>query len=248
MSEKLFFTELFGVRVSANRSLDIIHHIVKRIFESDRPFYIVTPNPEIIMYAQKHSEFKKILNEAAVSLPDGVGVITALRYLGKKVPERVTGIDSVYKICDELSKKHGIAGFLGGKGDVAQRTAECLRKAYPGLRIGYIEQEWNENSFKVQLEKGKISHLDILFVAYGFPKQEEWIAAHIGSLPIRSMMVVGGSFDIISGRIRRAPALIRSFGLEWLYRLIQQPWRWRRQLSLLSFIFLVLKAKFTSKK
>jgi len=248
MSEKLIFSELFGVQLNDNSSFEIVHHIVKRIFEKGKSFYIVTPNPEIIMYAQNNPEFKNILNKAAVSLPDGVGVVFASLLLGKGVHQKVSGIDTIYSLCDELSKKHGIAGFLGGKGAVADSTAERLSSLYPGLRIGYIEEEWDETGFKEQLEKRNVSHLDILFVAYGFPKQEEWVARHIGKLPVKCFMVVGGSFDMISGRVPRAPRAIRDLGFEWLYRLIIQPWRWRRQLALLSFLFLVLKTKLSQEK
>ena len=146
-------------------------------------------------------------------------------------------------------------GFLGGKDGVAEKTAECLQKKYPGLRVNFAGSEWPN---EMKDEKGElknrektshlsflISHLsiDILFVAFGVPKQEFWISDNLEKIPVKIAIGVGGAFDYISGRVKRAPEWIQNIGLEWLYRLIREPWRLKRQLALLEFIRLVIKEK-----
>jgi N-acetylglucosaminyldiphosphoundecaprenol N-acetyl-beta-D-mannosaminyltransferase len=136
------------------------------------------------------------------------------------------------KLCQQVAEKPITVGFLGGRGGVAKKTAECLLGKYPKLQVKFIGEEWKQDQ-----------PIDILFVAFGFPKQEEWMSHHINKIPVRVMMGVGGSFDYISGKIPRAPGFLRVVGLEWFYRLAKQPWRWKRQLALVEFLGLVLKEK-----
>lgn len=170
----------------------------------------------------------------------------------------------------ESQKKPITVGFLGGRGGVAEKAAKRLQKKYPGLVISFISQELTTDSFgfsknydqgkeskrtdnrensgnkKIQslsFVPSRIPPTDILFVALGFPKQEMWISKNLPILPVRVAMGVGGSFDYLSGSVSRAPVTIQKIGLEWFYRLICQPWRWRRQLALLTFSYLILKAR-----
>lgn len=243
MSENLQTSELFGVCITINTPSQIIQHIVNLLEKRKKKFYIVTPNPEIIVYSQKHFTFKAILNNAEVSLADGVGLVIASSLLRKGINYRFTGVDLMEKLCKELAKKGGVAGFLGGRAGVAEIVGQRLREKYPGLTVGFAGEEWELENSKLQLQNSKFDHIDILFVAFGFPKQEEWIAKNLSQLPITAAMSVGGSFDYMSGKVIRAPLFLRKAGLEWLFRLIIQPWRIKRQLSLLKFIFLVIRAK-----
>jgi N-acetylglucosaminyldiphosphoundecaprenol N-acetyl-beta-D-mannosaminyltransferase len=166
-------------------------------------------------------------------------------------------------------------GFLGGRPGVAERTGECLRKKHPDLRIVFVGQEWGEEGFGKAEEtfspRGPVSlhprptssvaslpvgdrrgapalatpPLDILFVAFGFPKQEVWMFEHREKIEVKVMMGVGGAFDYISGEVKRAPKLMRDLGLEWLFRLVSQPWRFKRQLALPHFLLLILKRRFS---
>jgi N-acetylglucosaminyldiphosphoundecaprenol N-acetyl-beta-D-mannosaminyltransferase len=126
-------------------------------------------------------------------------------------------------------------GFLGAGPNIAEKTVECLKEKYPGLKVGLVAKEWSESL--------KDKQVDILFVAFGSPKQEIWISENLEKLPVKVVIGVGGAFDFISGKVRRAPLFMRKIGLEWLFRLIIQPWRIKRQLRLIQFIFLVLKAR-----
>lgn len=255
---------LLGVGITNATKQDILQYILTSLEKKTDPYYIITPNPEILVYGSQHPEFKAILNNARLGLPDGVGVTIAGKFLGKPFKERVTGVDFMEYICSEINEKPITVGFLGGRGGVAERTTECLRSKYPGLKVSFVADDLENLSLKEQkvysmqykvyskkkneeslYTKYHIPNTDILFVAFGFPKQEEFMASHVGKIPVKVMIGVGGAFDYISGAVPRAPLLIRSIGFEWLFRLLIQPWRFSRQLSLFKFIFLILKEKFS---
>ena len=227
---------ILGVGVTDAKSEDILEYVLDEVKKPSKKLSIVTPNPEIVVYATKHPTFKKLINEADLALCDGVGLLLAGMVLGKPLPERITGVDLMKSLCEKSVKKAYTIGFLGGRAGVAERTAECLKGLYPGLRVDFTESDFDVKHFP---KKG----VDILFVAFGFPKQEEWIAKNLPLLPVKVAMGVGGAFDYLSGNVTRAPFIVRAVGLEWLFRLIRQPWRWRRQLSLLLFAKLVIQAR-----
>jgi N-acetylglucosaminyldiphosphoundecaprenol N-acetyl-beta-D-mannosaminyltransferase len=239
---------VLGVGIT-NESCDtILKYLLSSLKSSHKKFYIVTPNPEILVYATDHPRYKSILNEAKIALPDGVGVFLTGAILGSPFPERITGVDFLEKVCKASMEEPISVGFLGGKDGIAEMTAECLKVRYPGLNVVFAGKEWDiRANDKWQMTNGKWQMLggkreiDVLFVAFGHPKQEEWIYEHLDHLPVRVAMGVGGAFDYISGRVSRAPFMVRAVGMEWLYRLILEPWRWRRQLSLPKFVWLVLK-------
>ena len=154
---------------------------------------------------------------------------------------RVSGTDLMDALCGVAAEKGFVVGFLGGGKRVAEKTAECLKKKYPGLKVAFAESgmkvdrngEWTDSSFD-------IPPVDILFVAFGHIKQEKWIANNLDKIPVKIAMGVGGAFDYLSGRILRAPIWIRELGFEWLFRLAVQPWRIKRQLVLLKYLWLII--------
>lgn len=230
--EKIF---LFGVGVTNATEKEILEYILHTLKKTTEKYYIVTPNPENIIFAKKHPGFKRILNDARLGLCDGIGVMWAGKILGKKLKDRVTGVDIMENLCKEVAKKPITVGFLGGRHKVAEKTAECLQEKYPGLQVIFISEEWKEyNNYKT---------IDILFVAFGFPKQEEWMSKNLSNIPVRVAIGVGGAFDYISGRVGRAPRLTRLLGFEWLYRLFREPWRIKRQMALLEFALMVAREK-----
>jgi N-acetylglucosaminyldiphosphoundecaprenol N-acetyl-beta-D-mannosaminyltransferase len=238
--EELKSTKLFGIKITTESEEKILEYIVENLSNKNKKLFITTPNPEIIMYARNHPEFRKIMNEADLALPDGVGVSLALRLMGRGRIPRVTGAEMLEKVCGRLAKSTNSVGFFGGYGDVAKVTSECLQKKYSGLKVAYANEGWNE-----AMIQGK--HIDFLFVAMGFPKQEEWIYENLKKTPVEVAMGVGGVFDFISGKVPRSPKLLRRAGFEWLFRLIVQPWRVKRQLALISFMLLVFKGIFLSR-
>lgn len=229
-------TSILGVGLTNAPKDEILEYVDVLVKKTSKTAMIVTPNPEIAVFATEHPDFKVLLNKADLALCDGVGLSLAARILHKPLKERITGVDFMKSLCEKSVEKAYTIGFLGGKPGVAERTAECLRKEYPGLRVHFTGAEWDARRFPK-------NGVDILFVAYGFPKQEEWIAKHQDILPVKVAMGVGGAFDYISGDVMRAPFVVRAIGLEWLFRLIRQPWRWRRQTALLTFLMLVFRER-----
>jgi len=260
--------KLLGVGITDATQQKILEYLVKNLENSSKKVFIVTPNPEILVFAKKNPEFKKVLNTADLALCDGMGLVIAGKFLGKAFKERFTGTDFVEKACKEVSEKPITVGFLGGGPFVAEKTGDCLLSKYPSLKVVFTAEEWGEKGFILASNRGKTQNLkqnesenqgqlssvpsvplssvysiDILFVAFGFPKQEEWIYQNLDNISVKAAIGVGGAFDYISGKVPRAPKWVQALGFEWLYRLVVQPWRLKRQLALLEFIYLVLKER-----
>ena len=230
--EKIF---LLGVGITNAKEEEVLEFIYTGLKNPNKKYFIVTPNPELLVIAHNDPNYKRILNGAELALADGIGVVLAARLVGKTIRQRITGVDLVQTLCKYVAKQPITVGFLGGRSGVAEETSECLKQKYPDLKVSLVSKEWTK-----ELKDKKV---DILFVAFGSPKQEIWIEKNLKELPAKVVIGVGGSFDFISGKVRRAPKLLRVLGLEWLFRLIIQPWRIKRQLSLIKFVILVLQQK-----
>ena len=244
MKDTLKKNFLLGVGITNEKTDNILKYILLGLGKKTTPYYVVTPNPEILVYASKHQEFKTILNSARLALCDGIGVIVAGKFLGQPFEGRTTGTDFMEMLCAAVAKKPITVGFLGAGPGVAERAADCLSKKYSGLKVVYAAPEWEYNSYN-SYNNYKNYIADVVFVAFGFPKQEQWMAKNLNKNIYRVAIGVGGAFDYINGQAPRAPLVIRLIGFEWLFRLIRQPWRWKRQLALLEFTGLVLKEKFS---
>ncbi len=268
-------TKILGISVTTESKKSILEYIEKyleeAISDTRKVIRVVTPNPEQIVRAQKDPHFAKILNQADVALPDGIGLVAAIRLRNfrfqisnlKLKIKRIHGVDFMEDLVGLAAKQGYPIGLIGGRGGVAVEALECLKAQYPEL-VGWA-MEPEDGEF---LEKIKKTNTRIVFVGLGAPKQEFFMEQLVLSLrakrsnlyqngiatsarrsvgPPRNdgviLMSVGGSFDILARRVPRAPFLIRSLGLEWLWRLGRQPWRLGRQLALLRFIFLVLAEK-----
>lgn len=221
--------EILGVGVTDASEGKILEYVINFIENSSKNAYIVTPNPEMIVESTKNPPFKNALNGADLALCDGMGLFLAGQLVGKPLTSRIIGTNFVERLCEKVANRPITVGFLGGTPGVAVKTAECLKKQYPKLLVGFAGEEWKETK------------LDILFVAFGAPKQELWMAEHLNKIPVRVMMGVGGAFDQIVNPSLRAPHYINSIGMGWLFRLVREPWRIKRQMALLQFIFLLIK-------
>lgn len=194
---------------------------------------IVTPNPEMAVLAAKDPEFARILWDADLALADGYGLVLMGAVSGRKIPEVVTGVDFTLALAGIAEQENCSVYLLGGGDGIAERTAEKLRENYPDLdivgaesggRIRYDHGEWRQDD--ELLERIRKAEPGILMVALGHGKQERWIRDHLEELPsVRIAMGIGGAFDFISGKVRRAPSVMRKAHLEWLWRLLRQPWR-----------------------
>lgn len=223
-------TEILGVKIDPCTMQEVLAHLTIQINNKKQTF-VVTPNPEMLLIAKKDEEFKKIMNGADLAIPDGIGLVWASRFVGKmKISERVTGTDLMQKLC-EKAPQHGWKIFLlGAQAGVAEQAAKILQTKYPGLEItgcyagSPLPAEDDYISKKIAL-----SGANILFVAYGAPVQEKWIARNRKKMPdITCAIGIGGAFDFIAGIRKRAPLWMQKTGLEWLWRVIQEPKRIKR--------------------
>lgn len=191
--------------------------------------HVMTPNNEMLVYAAGHPAFLALLNRTALNLPDSTGVAWAMRRAGASNQQRVTGVDTVQRLCAELGPDSPVF-FLGGRENVAGRAAEELKRRNPNLAIaGALEASPRAEDAAAIVAAVNESGARLLLVAYGAPKQDEWIEKHLPEMPaVRVAMGIGGTFDFIAGRIARAPKLFRALGLEWLWRLLQEPSRFPR--------------------
>lgn len=243
---------ILGVKVNFVDLKTIINR-VEELVKYNKKGQITTPNPEHIIICQNDYRFKKIINQSIFSVPDGIGVILAAKLRGDNFgvkKKRLSGIDLMLELLKLANKKRWPVFLLGGAKGVAEKTADKLSSKYKHLKIGWL-------SGPAEIEKADSAELRniiaqinkfaprLLFAAFGAPKQEKWIADNLKKLNVNLAMGVGGAFDYLAGKAKRPPEIIRKAGLEWLWRLIHQPWRLKRQLRLLKFAFLVI---FSNKK
>jgi N-acetylglucosaminyldiphosphoundecaprenol N-acetyl-beta-D-mannosaminyltransferase len=233
---------ILGCRVDAIGCAEAVSRIVELAASADACAHVVTLGTEMVVWAQHDEHFRDIVNAAALSLCDTIGVLLAARLHGVRIPERVTGVELIDPLCAALAREGRSVFLLGAKGETAQRAAAVLSSRFPELSIvgchdGYFSGERDS----IVAREIAASQADVLFVAMGSPRQEYWIANHLRATGCRVGIGVGGSFDVLAGNVERAPAIWRRLNLEWLYRLIREPRRWRRQLALPQFVWLALR-------
>ncbi len=256
--------KILGVKVdfiNLEEALSLISSWLKK----GGKYYIVTPNVEIIMAAQKDKELKSILNDADLSIADSLRLDWASRILLSNFFQKIllwpfflfprllpnpkpslTGTDLMLELIKLASEKGFKVGLLGGKEGIAKKASKNLDKKLPGLKVVYAEDGGNINSSGEEVNKDFhntkyiIQNTDFLFVGFGHGKQEKWIKNYKNKVNAKVFMAVGGALDYFSGKVPRAPEVARLLGFEWLYRLILQPWRIKRFGSLVKFVFLVL--------
>lgn len=248
--------DILGVKISKVGYESAIERI-ERFLAGGGQHWVVTPNPEFIVRAQKDCQFREILNRADLALPDGVGLRLAAKFLSLKafnptivriftalvqgfavglaavvrpsyldvLPYQVTGTDLMIKLCDLAAQKGYTVFLLGGREGVATAAAQRLQRQFANIKIVGTYSGDPREDFDEQTRAAIVSGVDLLFVAYGAPVQEKWIARNLPHLPVKVALGVGGALDFISGRKKRAPRILRQVGLEWLYRLLQEPWR-----------------------
>jgi len=234
-------TCILGVRVH-DVTLDEAQNVIEAYIRSGKPHLVVTTNTEFVVQAQQNEVFRTILNSAPLAVPDGHGLVWASPLFGRRLRAHVAGTDLVERLA-AVSAQRGYRLFLLGAAEgVASEAAARLMARYPGLHVAgtFAGSPRPEDEEAVRSAISAAGKVDILLVAYGAPAQELWLARNLCSLSIPVGIGVGGVFDYLSGRLRRAPGWMRRLGLEWLYRLLRQPWRWRRQLALPKFVILVI--------
>ena len=240
MSKK---THVLGVPFDAVTMEQAVAKAKKMLAEEGQHF-ICTPNPEIVMEAQKDKELMNILHEADMVIPDGIGVVWASKYSEIHLKERVAGYDLTQNLMAELAATGETFYFFGGAPGVASTAARMMMKKYPGLKVvGVHNGYFDEKEEKKIIQDIKTKSPSILLVGLGAPKQEKWIYDNIRLVRAKVAIGVGGSFAVMAGNVKRAPKIFQKLGLEWFHRLITQPTRWRRMMRLPKFALTVLKTK-----
>jgi N-acetylglucosaminyldiphosphoundecaprenol N-acetyl-beta-D-mannosaminyltransferase len=245
MTAALAKSRVLGVPVSPLSEQDVLTSIVTAV-RSRTQIGILAVNPEKVIRAQTDRALRECLESAQILIPDGIGVVLALRWLGLARVRRVAGADLMVAIC-ELAEREGYPVFLlGASEETSERALLQLQRRYPKLKIaGRANGYADLRDEQAACERIRASGAKILFVALGSPSQERWIARNATKLPVNVIQGVGGTLDVLAGSVRRAPKLWRSVGLEWLYRLLAQPSRIKRQSALPLFAWRVLLARFT---
>lgn len=241
------FVHILGVPFVNTNQKDFIATLESRIQKQEKTF-VVTANPEIVMHSLKDQAYKEIIAKATYITADGIGIVKAAAIVGEPLPERVSGYDLMLDLLESANQSNARVFFLGAAEDVLQATVKKAKATYPGIQVvgsqnGFFD--WNAHHLPQQI---KNAEPDIVFVALGFPRQEQWIGANIDHFDKGVFIGIGGSFDVFSGTVKRAPEMWQKMNLEWFYRLVKQPSRWKRMLVLPKFAATVIGRKALRKK
>lgn len=235
-----------GVPVDVITEAEVIQK-AKLALQKKEQLRITSVNPQISLECQNHPKAKKYIEEAQIRIPDGIGIVKASRILGGKIIERVTGYDVMIKLLSLANEEKKKIFLYGAKPDVVLAAKKEIEREYPFLSVVGAVDGYGSLSEEELVQKIQETQPDFLFVALGFPKQEEWIernCAQLGSMIIED---VGGSFDVISGFVSRAPEWIQKIHCEWLYRSLTQKGKWMRIVQVPIFLGKIYRQKLKRK-
>lgn len=205
---------------------------------------VVTLGTEMVVNAQDDRRFREVVNACALSLCDTVGLLAVARRRGATLTQRVTGVELIEHLCARAASDGASVYLFGAADGVAAEAAAALQARYPGLRVAGTRNGYFRPDESAAIAGAiRASGADLLFVGLGSPRQEFWLADHLQASGAGAGIGVGGSFDVIAGRVERAPEAWRKLNLEWLYRLVKEPKRWRRQLALPRFVWLIARER-----
>ncbi len=226
--------DVLGVKVCAVTMNEAVQY-AEYLLREKRKSVVFTPNPEMVSYAQKDRGFLGILNSADMLLADGIGVVIASRMLGAPLPERVAGYDFIHHLFDKPYSFY----LFGAKPGIADMAAEKLRQRFSGINIVGTADGYFKDDKPIIVDINQ-TRPDVLIVCLGSPRQERWIAKNLSNLDIGFAIALGGTLDGIAGNVKRAPVWMQRCGLEWFYRVLKQPSRLPRLLSIVAFLLKVL--------
>ncbi|MFC5403611.1 WecB/TagA/CpsF family glycosyltransferase [Cohnella soli] len=213
-----------------------------RAVEERKPHRVVTGNPIMLMVGLNNPSFHRTLATADLVVPDGAGVVWAARRVKRPVQERVAGFDLMHELFAQGDKRGWSAYLLGASQEIIDAAYEKLKARYPGVRfVGHRDGYFTDKEDQEVVSAIREAKPDLLFVARATMNQEPWIEKYEAELGVPVIMGVGGSFDVVAGKLKRAPAIFRKLGMEWFYRLLQQPSRFKRMLVLPQFAIKVIK-------
>jgi N-acetylglucosaminyldiphosphoundecaprenol N-acetyl-beta-D-mannosaminyltransferase len=231
--------EILGCRMDA-LDADAAADAITALARTGRGAQIVTLGTEMVVYAQRDARYRAVINNSTLSLCDTIGLLAVARTRGVPLRDRVTGVELIELICARAARERMRVYLFGAAPGVADEAARVLQQRHPGLVIaGTRNGFFADHESQAIAQEIMVSGAAVLLVGLGFPKQEFWLAEHLAQTGCGAGVGVGGSLDVISGNVQRAPLAWRRFGLEWLYRLMKEPRRWRRQLALPQFVLLI---------
>lgn len=235
--------DILGVGVDVLTAREAVERLVQ-LWDAGGQHQVVTLNPEMIMAARGDDRLREILRQSSLVVADGIGVVWASKLLGQPLPERVAGVDLASALIAKAAEQGRTIALLGGEPGVAQKAAQRLKGRHAALRVtGAYHGYFSEAEGDALIQEIARQRVDLLLVGLGAPKQEFWIHQNLHRTGARVAIGVGGALDVYSGKVRRAPAVWQRLGLEWAYRLIQEPRRVRRMMALPRFVAAVLRQK-----
>ncbi|MBT2731113.1 WecB/TagA/CpsF family glycosyltransferase [Carnobacterium sp. ISL-102] len=226
---------VLGVAFDNQTKETFLEELIKRVDHNQKSF-VVTANPEIVMYAKKNPAYMSLINKADYVIADGIGIIKGSKMLGTPIVERVAGYDLMLALLEEANVKGSRVYLLGAKEEVLQSTVAKVQKFYPSIDLVGARNGYFDLSDTSIIESVQATQPDMVFVAIGYPRQEQWIHQYLSTASKGLLMGVGGSFDVLSGKSKRAPKIFIQLNSEWLYRLIKQPLRFKRMMALPQFL------------
>jgi N-acetylglucosaminyldiphosphoundecaprenol N-acetyl-beta-D-mannosaminyltransferase len=234
---------IFGVPISKMNMEQTVSYLTDAI-ENKLPQHVITANPIMVMSAVEDRDYLAMMRQAELIVPDGTGVVWAANYVGEPVAERVTGFDLVNELMKIGERQEWKVYLLGTSTEIIEAAASKLKAMYPGIQIvgcrnGFFKEDQDAEVIQDIVQAAP----DLLLVGRSASTQEPWIAKYKHQLQVPVMMGVGGSFDVLAGKLKRAPVFFQKLRLEWLYRLIQEPWRYKRMLTLPKFAVKVIREK-----
>ncbi|WP_308636800.1 WecB/TagA/CpsF family glycosyltransferase [Paenibacillus silvisoli] len=236
---------ILGVPFSKRTFSETVALVQAQIAAEDKPlFHLITANPEIVMAAREDQQLQTIVKEAGIITPDGIGIVLAAKWQGEPIQERVTGYDLLIRLLEEAKQHRFSLYIVGSDEETNAKAAQIIADQYDGVTI----VGRHNGFFKPGQEEALVADIaqkrpDVLIVALGAPNAERWIFKYKSRLSAKVAFGVGGSLDVIAGKVKRAPVIWQKLNVEWLYRLLKQPSRWRRQLVLPRFAVTILTSR-----
>lgn len=242
MSTKLETVTIMDIPFVNKTYTDFIETVTSATIDEEKQF-IVTANPEIVMATRKEATYKQIVQTADYVVPDGIGIIVAAKLQKEALQERIAGFDVMTSLLEKADAHKLSCFFLGASEAVNEKAVQQIQKTYPNLIVAGRHHGYFDISDAEVQEQVIASEADLVFVALGFPKQEKWIDACMPRCHKGTFIGVGGSFDVFAGNVKRAPDFWIKWNIEWLYRLLKQPFRWKRMLPIVKFLWLIVRKK-----
>ncbi len=242
MSNNFSRIEILGVpfdNITKSEAVDYAFSLQKE----HKAYYVVTPNPEIVMLARDNPDMLSAVKDAELVIADGIGVIYGAKILGTPLRDRIPGIDFTTALMEKMNEEGRSLFLFGAKPGVAEKASENLGIKFPGIKIVGTNDGYFKDDEPI-IEKINTAKPDLMLVCLGAPKQEKWMQANAHRLDVGIMVGAGGSLDVFAGVVERAPEIWQKLGLEWLHRLLKEPRRIGRMMKLPKFIFAVIFSRF----